>query len=194
MKGQARGIAVWATAALFAAVAVTAVATAGSGAEGEGVDAGPSGFLHRLHAAGGHVHAMIAGGHGPHAGGDSHAEGHGRGHGDASHADHHRRFAHLIQSLELTPPQHRHVERVHEILMRHHQNEPRAKATLHDGFVAAITADALDRDGVHAIIDAYLDDKRATFHAVADELIPFVERLEPSQRDILVRHLQGFGD
>ena len=140
--------------------------------------------------------ALTAGAAGPfgeggffasHLGG--HFGGHGGGHGHrAAHA--HHAIAHLIDDLDLDASQQLHIDAIHETLMSRHQE----MASGHDEHLSAlierIETGELDVDEARQVVDAHLTVAQHTAYTVLDELVPLVNSLDDTQRELLVDHLE----
>ena len=117
--------------------------------------------------------------HGTH-GGDDHGEDGG----------HHEAMAQLIQQLELTPEQHRHLERIHELMeATHHGSGPGSMAELHDKLVAQCADGEVEAADLRPVVDEHVEQVRGVLYTLTDEFVALVQGLDARQRQILKEHL-----
>ena len=151
--------------AIFAALALVGLVgltvTASSGGSGDGDDEG--GLMRHLHDMAHHLHR------GEH---------------------HHHHMAQLIEQLELTPEQLRHLEKVHEIVGAFGTEGHGSMAELHEQLVAEVEQGELDAYEIRSIVDGHLDQLRDMAYGVADEVVALVNGLDATQRQTLLAHLR----
>jgi hypothetical protein len=94
----------------------------------------------------------------------------------------------LIEALELTPAQRRHLERIHEILES--GGAPGDMAELHRSLVGQLAADELDGAAIRRVVDEHVERMRRTIDAVTDEIVALVDGLDERQREMLREHLR----
>ena len=124
------------------------------------------------------VHAAGAKLHGTH-GGDHHGAG-----------GHHGAMAELIEKLELTPEQHQHLERIHELMeATHHGSGPGSMADLHEKLVAQCADGEVETSDLRAVVDEHVEQARGLLYSITDEFVALVQDLDARQRQILKEHL-----
>ena len=127
-----------------------------------GDESGEGGFLHRLHQ----LHGSSAGHH---------------------HAHH---MAEMIKELNLTPAQQQRLERIHGIMEEHHGGKS-AMHELHNELLAQFERGELSQVELRGMIDEHVEQIRAMFYSVTDEMIGLADELDQTQRQTLLRHVRG---
>jgi hypothetical protein len=127
-----------------------------------------------------YLHAAEAKLHGTH-GGDHHGEDGG----------HHEAMAQLIEQLELTSEQHRHLERIHELMeAAHHGAGGGSLAELHDKLVAQCADGEVETADLRPVVDEHVEQVRGVLYSITDEFVALVQGLDARQRQILREHLR----
>jgi Spy/CpxP family protein refolding chaperone len=103
---------------------------------------------------------------------------------------HHNHMAEVVERLELTPDQLKHLENVHEIVGSFGDDGHASMADLHRQLVAQVERGGLDTAEVRGIVDGHVEQIRAMAYAVADEVIALVNGLDATQRETLLEHLR----
>ena len=132
--------------------------------------------------------ALTAGAAGPFGGSGgffSHFGGHGH---RAAHA--HHAVAHLIEELDLDASQQLHVAAIHETLMARHQQMASGHGEHLAVLAERIETGELDVDEARQVVDSHLQVAQHTAYTVLDELVPLINSLDDTQREILVDHLE----
>ncbi len=159
-----RAVALIAVLALAGSAGLSVIA--GSGAA-QGDETQPdSGLMHSIHRLGQQIHGV---------------------HG------HHAHDANVIDRLQLTPEQTQRIERVQELMLNHGGSGSAGMAQLHDKLVAQYEQGPLSTDELHGLIDDHLEQTRALFYGVTDELAALLNELDETQRATLVEHLRQAG-
>lgn len=100
------------------------------------------------------------------------------------------RLMSMAADLELDEDQTARLETVRE-LVREQRRDRRGRGGPGFEIVSeALETGELDPDEIHARIDESLDAKRATAHAVADEMIAFFESLDEDQRAAMAAQIE----
>ena len=159
---------------ILAIVAVLLLGLAGLTFMTVGGDANGESYLTRyVHAAASKIHG-----------------GHYSGH--YSMGTPHDDMAKLVETLQLTPEQHRHMERIHELMeAQHHGDGPGSMADLHEKLLAQCADGEVETTDLHAVIDAHLEQVRGNLYAITDEVAGLVKELDPKQRQALQDFLRG---
>ena len=105
--------------------------------------------------------------------------------------DHHDRMAQVIEQLELTPDQLQRFEKIHAIVANVGGGGDGAMVELHDSLVTQFEQGYVRTDEIRRIIDGQLEQIRSMAYAVTDELIALVNELDETQREVLLKHLEG---
>jgi hypothetical protein len=151
-------------AAIIAAVALGATASLVVLATSGGSVGQGGGLLRHLHGVGQHMHGAD---------------------------QHHGEMARLIERLELTADQRRHLDRVHEIFGAHGDGAPGAMERLHEELMAQFEQGDLDAGEIRGVVDEHVEQMREMAYAVTDEIVALVNGLDARQRDIVLEHLQA---
>jgi Spy/CpxP family protein refolding chaperone len=121
---------------------------------------------------------------------------HGGGHHESCQDEHDGpcgEMARLIEQLDLTPDQHRHVERIHEIMKAHHGSGSGSMVELHEKLVAQLgRGEEVDRAEIRRVVDEHVAQIRSMAYAVTDELVALANSLDTRQREILQEHLRDY--
>lgn len=107
---------------------------------------------------------------------------------------HHDQMTQLIEQLALTPDQHRHLEKVHEIIGNHGRGEPGPMVELHEQLMAQFQEGQIENEEIRRTIDDHVEQIRQMAYDVTDELVALVNGLDAAQRETLMAHLQGTQD
>jgi hypothetical protein len=112
--------------------------------------------------------------------------------GTAPHGGgHHEKMAQIIEQLELRPEQHRHVERIHELMeATHHGSGAGSMAELHERIVTQCMDGEVTSADLRLVVDAHVEQVRGVLYAITDEFAALVEGLDARQREILQEHLR----
>lgn len=149
--------------AILAALAVVGMVGLTGTAAGGGSGDEEGGFMRHLHEMAHHLH-----------------------HGE----DHHRHMARVIEQLELTPDQLRHLENVHEVVGSYGSEGHASMAELHEQLVARVEEGELDTYEIRSIVDGHIEQIRAMAYAVTDEVVALINGLDATQRETLLAHLR----
>jgi hypothetical protein len=116
-------------------------------------------------------------------------DGHGAGH-DGKDGGQHEEMAKLIEQLELTPEQRRHLERIHELMeAAHHGSGPGSMAALHDKLLAECADGQVQSADLRPAVDEHVEQVRGVLYSITDEFAALVQGLDARQRRILRDHL-----
>jgi Spy/CpxP family protein refolding chaperone len=96
----------------------------------------------------------------------------------------------MAEELELSDEQLERLEAVRELMRERRQERRDRRGTGYSVVMDALDDGQVDPDGIHASIDERLDAKRATAHAVADEMIGFYESLDEEQRATMAEQME----
>ena len=98
----------------------------------------------------------------------------------------HDDIAKLIETLQLTPEQNRHMERIHELMKSHnHGDGPGSMADLHEKLLAQCADGQAETSDLRAVVDAHLEQVRGSLYSVTDEFVALMKELDPKQRQAL---------
>jgi hypothetical protein len=99
-------------------------------------------------------------------------------------------MARLIERLELTPEQHRHVERIHGLMeATHHGSGPGSMAHLHERLVAQCSDGEVRTSDLRPVVDEHVEQVRRVLYSITDEFVALVGGLDARQRRTLIEHL-----
>ena len=112
------------------------------------------------------------------------------GHGERG--GHHEAMGQLIEQLELTPDQHRHLERIHEMMEAvHHGSGAGSMAELHEKLVAQCVDGEVETSDLRPVVDEHVEAVRGMLYSITDEFVALIKGLDPKQRQMLMEHLGG---
>jgi hypothetical protein len=110
-------------------------------------------------------------------------------HGQAG--GHHAAMAELIERLQLTPEQHRHLQRIHELMeATHHGSGPGSMAELHEKLVAQLADGEVETADLRPVVDQHVEQVRGVLYSITDEFVSLLHGLDARQRQLLQQHLQ----
>ena len=115
---------------------------------------------------------------------------HGQDHdGHGGHEEHAEAMKRIIEELDLSPEQLRHVERVGELLTAQHARGIEPIRKLHELLLEQLRLGHMDAAEIKRAVDEDLERMRQTAHDVTDELVALAKGLDATQREKLLRHL-----
>lgn len=103
---------------------------------------------------------------------------------------HGRHLARLIQQLDLTDDQQAQAEEIRDAMRSHHEAARAERDERRDDMLAMLGSADVDRDAVHAEIDAKSAEKTAFIHEMADMFLDLHASLDDEQRATLVEQAE----
>ncbi|MEL6343224.1 MAG: periplasmic heavy metal sensor [Myxococcota bacterium] len=98
----------------------------------------------------------------------------------------------LIADLDLSEDQQAQVDELKQMMRDHHLSKHDDRMARHDDMVSMLQQENLDRDAVHAEIDARAADKLDFAHMMADEMMDLHSTMTPAQKATLAEKADTF--
>lgn len=103
---------------------------------------------------------------------------------------HGRHLARLIQQLDLTEDQQAQAAEIREAMQGHHEEMRAERESRRDEMLGLLGSASVDREQVHAEIDAKLAEQSTFMHDMADRFLDLHASLDDAQRATLVEQAE----